>query len=353
MPKRPIQHVVADQGVSEVVRILSTAGWACEPVKADYGEDLICQTAHKGLVDPHRIMVQVKSTNRPISRRGARISVSKNTLIKWLSDSNVVLVCVWFASMNVCLYQMPSDHFDLFEVDLTGKKIFDLRFPTENVLDKNAAEAIAWRARIRNINRHFLETKNFLDNLDPRLFDSDEQYNKDRTELEGNLVFIATKFLTYLDLVRQRGAQIIVDTRALIHELLYLGAAAPRKEGLSSLKMNFNEILVTMLLLRARRVMPAGGVPPALLEVSLRYYAECLVHTIQTQDPLSPKRALTRKQIERLISSIAHRLWTHGAKFTEEEIVALIKDDRVLDEASAKAASQIGKSAKKARGRPQ
>src|SRR5215475_5345392 len=95
MPRRPIQHKIADQGVAEIARILTNAGWACERVQTDYGEDLLCQTSYDGFVDPHRILVQVKSTQRRLSRNIQKIRIKKDTLIKWLSDSNLVIICLW------------------------------------------------------------------------------------------------------------------------------------------------------------------------------------------------------------------------------------------------------------------
>jgi hypothetical protein len=95
MPNRPEQHEIADQGVAGVARVLADAGWACEVVRSDYGEDLICQTSYRGTVDPHRILVQVKSTKRRITNSGLKIKIKKNTLLKWLLDANLVVVCFW------------------------------------------------------------------------------------------------------------------------------------------------------------------------------------------------------------------------------------------------------------------
>src|ERR1700738_4316969 len=113
MPKRPQQHISGEQGLAEVVRILSNSGWACDVVRADYGEDLICQTSLDGNVDAHRILIQVKSTVRLPPKGGYTLTIKKDTIVKWLSDPNLVVVCLWCSSTRTALYTIPAQQFSL------------------------------------------------------------------------------------------------------------------------------------------------------------------------------------------------------------------------------------------------
>jgi hypothetical protein len=133
MSKRPAQHKIGDQGLAEVTRILANAGWACESVKADYGEDLLCQTDHEGFVDPHRILVQVKSTRNKLGRSNQKIKIKKDTLIKWLSDSNLVVICLWSTLDKSALYLIPNDKYSLYKIDLSPKPNFSIEFSQKSV----------------------------------------------------------------------------------------------------------------------------------------------------------------------------------------------------------------------------
>lgn len=78
-----------------MARALTAEGWACDINQTDYGEDLICQTAHDGEVDSHRILIQVKAKIHPISEEEFSVRINTNTIQKWLSTSDLVLLCVW------------------------------------------------------------------------------------------------------------------------------------------------------------------------------------------------------------------------------------------------------------------
>lgn len=341
MPKRPAQHTIADQGVAEVSRILSRARWACDAVKSDYGEDLICQTEHKGFIDPHRILIQVKSTSRRLSTNNARISIAKATLVKWLSDSNIVVICIWFRANNICLYEIPALRFNLYDVDLSAAQTFNLDFSLENILNSNAADAIAWQSRIRNINRHFLETQSFLDDLNPGVYDSKDEYLRDQKEAQQGLFSITTKFLMYLDLIRAKSGFLILDTAALVFEPLYLGAMAPKKEGIAELKLNFDEIILMIILLRARRIMPEGGVPSRLLDASIDYYRNAVHAMAEQRGLLLPREPASKKKFEREVETMARKMWAAGSQLDEESVLKAI-ESQSLDSLSPGKKSRLG-----------
>jgi hypothetical protein len=327
MSRRPIQHVIGDQGVAEISRILSNAGWACENVRADYGEDLICQTTHNGLVDPHRILVQIKSTRRRILNKNSRLRIAKDTLLKWLSDSNLVIVCLWSISEKVALYQNPSDQFGLFDIDLSDKRFFDLLMPASNVLNENVAEVIAWRSRLRNINRHFLETKNNLDYLHSGQFDHEEEYSEAKKELQQNLTAITIKFLMHIGLIIDHEGHLVVDTRAFLYEILYFGAVAKRKHELKKLRMEFHEVLLLVIMLRAGRTVPGVGFPSALLEMALRFYSEYLVDIVRKNPIVNSKKISSPSNVRRQITALAKRLWLIGSQLAPEQVSRVIANE--------------------------
>ncbi|MGH6922128.1 MAG: DUF4365 domain-containing protein [Propylenella sp.] len=297
MANRPPPHTIGDQGVAEVARILTNAGWTCETVKADYGEDLICQTSYEGTVDPHRILVQVKSTQRTLGKSGFKVRVKKNTLLKWLSDANIVILSVWSIADRRALYTYPAEYFDPFAIDLSAERCFSITVPSECVLDQQSADKIAWITRFRNINRHFLETVRILESMDIDHFDKVDEYKWHFERYRGVLSSIVTRFLVYVGLLRREGRSFVVDTQALVFEALYLGAGAQNKENISKLRMKFDEVVLTIMLLRARRSMPDVGLPEALLERALGLYSDLLVRTVR--EGLCRIGGVSRRRLQR------------------------------------------------------
>jgi hypothetical protein len=325
MAKRPIQHKISDQGVAEVSRILTNAGWACDSVKSDYGEDLVCQTSHQESVDPFRILVQVKSTQKKLGRSGISISIKKESLIKWLSDANLVIIVLWSVKDKTAMYLVPHDEFGLYNVDLSSQEQFSVVFSPHKILTQESADNLAWRSRFRNINRHFLETKSHLDYLTLDIASSKDETKKKREVIQKNIFSIITKFLIYIGLIKEAHNRITLDTRSFIYELMHLGAAAGNKPDLKDLKLDFNQIIFMVILLRASRTVPNIGFPAPLLEEAVHYYSDYIFQGVKV-DP-AWKNPPSRRKFETLIISLAKRLWMFGSKFSAEQIAGLIVAD--------------------------
>jgi Domain of unknown function (DUF4365) len=329
MPKRPKQHISADQGVAEIARILSDAGWACESVQADYGEDLICQTAHEGAVDPHRILVQVKSTRRKLTTRNAYLLINRGTLLKWLSDSNLVVVCLWSVADKSALYVIPSDHLGLFRVDLSREKSFRLEMPLKNRLDQRAANEIAWRSRFRNINRHFLERKSILENLQRDKSQTKAEFERSKFELQQDIGSVLIKFLVYIGLVRLNDNHVTVDTRAYLHEMLHFGAVAKQRHELKKIKLKLEAIFLLVILLRASRTVPKVGFPIPLVEAAAKFYLSHILETIRKHGYGKATKQPSQKRLRDQVTSLARRLWILGSKFSPQQIAGLVGSDNI------------------------
>ena len=329
MANRPEQHEIADEGVAEVGRILTKAGWACERVQADYGEDLICQTSFKQTVDLHRILIQVKSTNKKFSRTPPKIRIKRNTILKWLSDSNLVIVCFWSIEDKKALYQIPSDQFQLYDVDLAAQPYYATEFSFDNVLTEKAVHLLAWKARLRSINLHFLERKNEIDCLARDQFSSNEEYEIAITQLQKNLFAVGLKFLFYIGLVETNGPNISIDKRSCINELLRLGerATATNKLEIKKLKLRFDAIIILVILMRAGRAIPEVGFPQALVENSVRIFTVYLILRIRAGDP--SVRSFSDARIKRTFVSMARRLWMFGSTLSPDEIDTFVESNKL------------------------
>lgn len=158
MPKRPQPHRTADTGIAEVMRICARAGWACDKMPTDYGEDLIVQTAHQDVVDPFRIFLQVKATGKlsfPKKFNGhARKTFKRDHIIRWIRSPDLVVIVLWDVVSNEGYYVIPTQH--VAEADLirsTAKTRVPLWFCAEGKLDAKGIKALEWTARLEHFDR--------------------------------------------------------------------------------------------------------------------------------------------------------------------------------------------------------
>jgi hypothetical protein len=81
--------VIADIAINHVEAVLLSKGWAVERIERDYGEDLLVQSTHAGIVDPFKILIQVKGS-RAAPRR--TIAFDMFHLWRWRNNSELVVL---------------------------------------------------------------------------------------------------------------------------------------------------------------------------------------------------------------------------------------------------------------------
>jgi hypothetical protein len=167
-----------------------------------------------------------------------------------------------------------------------------------------------------------LETKSYLDYLTPRIGDHKIEFEKEKNAIQKNIFSIVTKFLIYIGLVKEVRNRITLDTNSFIFELMHLGAVASNKPKLKGLKLDFNQIIFMVILLRASRTVPKVGFPAPLLDEAVRYYSGYLFEIVRA-DP-SWKTPLSTRKFEAHVISLAKRLWTFGSVFSPEQIAKMI-----------------------------
>jgi uncharacterized protein DUF4365 len=179
MPKRPESHVVGDIAVSRVTQICNECGWACETVHKDYGEDLLVQTRHRGVMDASRIWIQVRGTKN-IARFGRSggaysLNIPLGLMLKWIRSADLVVVVLWDLRRNRGIWTIPEDSWEEFGLLLKKRKASVL-FQESSVFDKNSATKIGWIARIRNYDRlvsyHKRRYLAEIEELEPGIADS-------------------------------------------------------------------------------------------------------------------------------------------------------------------------------------
>jgi len=139
MPIRPRSHVVDDKAVAAASHVVASAGYAAEVVHKDYGEDLLVQTTLNSEVDPFKIWLQIKGTER-ISRFRSRngqisMSVRKAHIERWLRSSEMVIVLLWDISANRGLWCKPSAQHTEWSLSAIKTLTVQLHFDCESAAE--------------------------------------------------------------------------------------------------------------------------------------------------------------------------------------------------------------------------
>jgi hypothetical protein len=158
--KRPSTHVAGDTGVANIMRAFVSAGWACDRVASDYGEDLIVQTVLAEQVDPFRTLVQVKSSSR-VTPKGKKLPwrIGVEHALRWVKSSEPVLFIVWDLRRNRAWYAVPAEQYAEFELIVCESKTVQLNLqplppPTPEGLSK-----LGWMLRLRYYGIRMLTTQ--------------------------------------------------------------------------------------------------------------------------------------------------------------------------------------------------
>jgi hypothetical protein len=173
MPHRPPAHVVADVAVNQVEALFLEQGWAVERIERDYGEDLLVQTTLGSVVDPYRVLVQVKGSKTPPK---TKFHVGPAHFWRWRNNSELVVLVQWNITARSGVYIIP-ERVQVRPGDGSATMTFDI----SATLNSSACKKLGWQARVR----HWARTIAILENRMDLVPESDDAYNAYwRTALE-------------------------------------------------------------------------------------------------------------------------------------------------------------------------
>jgi len=196
MPQRTSEHIVADRATNAVEKLIADAGFAPEPVKNDYGEDILVQTSHGGMMDASRMWIQVKGTESlaRYRRRGGDMSYSVPTkhILRWARSADPVIVILWDIRHELGYYAIiPDDVRPWDSVIEPMAKSAKVVFASDHVFDVTAVATLAWASRMRR-------SRGLL--LDAVAREEDEEM-----KLEGGEIGHKMKVVVVLDLLESLG----------------------------------------------------------------------------------------------------------------------------------------------------
>jgi hypothetical protein len=158
MPKRPIQHEIADRAVAAVRKVWAETGAAVEEIRRDYGEDLLVQTSLNGRMDASRIWVQVKGTCDGAmlleSGRKRTVSVTSELARRWAQTADAVVVVLWDVDRHLGWFGQPPSGLDVAPPVNDGSSgLIGIEICSDDRFTREGAEVLAWRARLHHATR--------------------------------------------------------------------------------------------------------------------------------------------------------------------------------------------------------
>jgi hypothetical protein len=154
MTKIPNGHLVAESAVLAISSILNRAGALTEQIRNDYGEDLLVQTHLDNYADNFRLLIQVKGTTLkkgPNQTRTLRLKVSH--LLRWISQSDPVLVCIHDKTNKTAYAFSPSTQFSLWGLSSIDTNTVSIKLTNENIFNVDTARQFIWKCRIEHWSR--------------------------------------------------------------------------------------------------------------------------------------------------------------------------------------------------------
>ncbi|MEU6688466.1 DUF4365 domain-containing protein [Streptomyces sp. NPDC046832] len=163
LTRRPAQHRIASLAVAAVRREWNLQGHAVDEIHEDYGEDLLVQICHEGRMDPARVWVQVKGTERDCTRKALpSIRVKANQVLRWARTADLVIVVLWDVQNDRGWFTIPQDQFDHIELANLPNSSTSLTFSREHPFDQSAVSTLCWAARIEHTNRAMVYEQSHL-----------------------------------------------------------------------------------------------------------------------------------------------------------------------------------------------
>ncbi|MCA0032886.1 DUF4365 domain-containing protein [Mesorhizobium sp. B263B2A] len=98
---RPDSHRTGDVGASKVRTLFLESGWVVNDIVSDYGEDVVIQPSRLGVVEKHRVYVQIKTIS---DDRNRAISIKSEDAFVWQFSKEPFLLVAWSISSNSARY---------------------------------------------------------------------------------------------------------------------------------------------------------------------------------------------------------------------------------------------------------
>jgi hypothetical protein len=149
----PSNHLLAEKAVIAISGILNQAGALSEQIRNDYGEDLLVQTHLNNYADNFRLLIQVKGATSKKGSRTIALRFKIDHLLRWISQSEPILVCVYDDTIGASYAFSPNERFSLWQLSTADKKTISVKLTEKDIFDTSTAREYIWSCRMDHWSR--------------------------------------------------------------------------------------------------------------------------------------------------------------------------------------------------------
>ncbi|CAH1043798.1 DUF4365 domain-containing protein [Halomonas sp. TD01] len=152
MAKRTNNHKLGDLGELKVRMIFSEAGFAISEMSKDYGEDFFVFGEDAGVIEPFRIYVQVKTSEKNDQHKSDwTIYEDCLTVRNWIIGNDLTILVRHNKKSGEYKFCVPEDEVEYWNLPFI--KDSDIAINCNENFDAEAAKKLMWMARIRHYDR--------------------------------------------------------------------------------------------------------------------------------------------------------------------------------------------------------
>lgn len=152
MALRPIQHKIGSSGELSLRSKIEGLGFATSKIDPDYGEDFFIFGEDNGVIEPFRIYVQAKTSEKDDQYKSDwTIYEDALTVRNWVLGNDFTVLVRYNKKDNVFKYCIPEEEVTYWDLPLDRSK--DAALNCSEILDDDAISKLMWKARIRHYER--------------------------------------------------------------------------------------------------------------------------------------------------------------------------------------------------------
>lgn len=152
MAFRPKQHKIGSSGELALRSKIGDLGFATSSIDPDYGEDFFIFGEDNGVIEPFKIYVQAKTSEKDDHHKSDwTIYEDVLTVRNWVLGSDFTVLIRFNKKDQIYKYCIPEDEVTYWDLPLDSSK--NVALHCSQILDDNAIYRLMWRARIRHYER--------------------------------------------------------------------------------------------------------------------------------------------------------------------------------------------------------
>ena len=228
MTRNSLQQKIGRRGEGRIRGMFEDEGYACAPIYPDFGEDFLVFGEDRESIEPFKLFVQVKASERVDARPSDWTEYVEPLKVRnWILSNELTVVVRCNLLSGETRYCIPEDECDYWEIDFHT----DVPIRIDKPFTSQTVQELVWMARLRHYDRIIRLTR-------PNAFESHEHKEVPRFRLfiaeflvrlhvltlEGGLTEEALRLYLHL-YERQKGFEDVVANRDMSrHEVIRYSA---------------------------------------------------------------------------------------------------------------------------------